>query len=270
MKIAIIGLGLIGGSFAKAIKKYIDYTVFGFNRSEIVLQKAIDQKVIDGTDIFSADLFILALYPAATIEFVKNNAEKLKSKIVLDTCGIKTKICEELFKTASEHGFKFFGGHPMAGKEKGGFDNSTADLFKNASFILTPFKKEDADIKIIENLIIKTGFSDFVITTPKEHDEIIAFTSQLPHVLAAAYINDVCAEKHKGFSAGSYRDVSRVAKINAKMWTELFLENSENLSNKIDTLIKNLETIKTAINNKNFETIYNILDVASKRKERFG
>ena len=171
-------------------------------------------------------MIILTMYPQADVEFIEKNGNYIKKgALVTDASGIKKAICPQLKELAEKYGFAFAGSHPMAGKEKNGFDVSDADLYKNASYIITPCGADQKYIDILSELAKSIGFTTIKITTPEEHDRMIAFTSQLPHVLACSYVMSPCCPNHKGFSAGSYRDVSRVANINSKLWSELFLEN---------------------------------------------
>ncbi len=273
MNIAVVGLGLIGGSFCYALKEYTDHGVIGINRSKETLIKAKAQGAIDvmGDDLSlnDADIVILGLYPQITIDYIRNNADKFKKgAIVIDTCGIKTKICSELTPISEEFGFTFLGGHPMAGKEKFGFDVAEATLFKGASMILTPVTDEQNEAaKGLEKLFYTIGFGNVVITAPEHHDKVIAFTSQIPHVLANAYVKSPASREFSGFSAGSFRDVSRVAKLNVPMWTELFLENKEALTRQIDILIKNISDINEAIKEEDKDRLFELLDKGSKIKE---
>lgn len=252
MKIIIAGLGIIGGSFAKAIKKYTDHTIIGLNRSRKPLEDALHCGAIDriGTteDLKNADMLILGMFPEAAVRFVRENAALIpKECIVIDSAGIKSEICPELSAIADEYGFTFVGCHPMAGKEKNGFDASEEDLFVGASCILVPGKARKDAVELVAALARKIGFGRIVITTPEEHDRMIAFTSQLPHVIACSYVMSPVCPKHNGFSAGSYRDVSRVASINEKLWAELFIENKEPLMTEIDLLTEHLANIRSAI-----------------------
>lgn len=253
MKIAVIGLGLIGGSLAKACKQNAGNVVLGYDISESVALKAklvgaID-KVITPADIGEADVVFVALYKAQTIEFVKANATKFKKgAIVMDCAGTKRGICEELSAVASAHGFYFVGSHPMAGREQSGFEYSRDNLFDNASMLLTPTAGTPIEVLAKIKAICKDiGFAEVVITTPEHHDEVIAFTSQLAHVVSNAYVKSPTAKIQRGYSAGSYRDMTRVAYMNVPMWRELFFDNKDNLCNEIDTLIKNLTELKGAI-----------------------
>lgn len=273
MKIAVVGLGIIGGSMAMAIKKYTNHYVIGINRTKATLEKALNCGAIDEMgdedSVSQADLIILGLYPALAVEFIERNRDKIKKgAIVTDTSGIKSAVCPALEKIAADNGFVFIGSHPMAGKETAGFDSADADLFSGASFIVVPGNAPHSELSTLCSLAIEIGFSGIRLTTPEEHDRMIAYTSQLPHVLACAYVLSPQCPNHKGFSAGSYRDVSRVAKINAPLWSELFIENRKPLLDEINTLINNLNLIKGKIENKNSEELIEILDKSRTIKEQ--
>ncbi len=273
MKIAVVGLGIIGGSMAMAIKKYTEHYVIGINRTRATLEKALECGAIDEIgeedSIRNADLIILGLYPALAVDFIKRNCDKIKKDtIVTDTSGIKAAICPELDKIAEENGFTFIGSHPMAGKETNGFDSADADLFFGASFIVVPGNASCDKVRTLCRLAMDIGFSGVRLTTTEEHDRMIAYTSQLPHVLACAYVLSPQCPNHKGFSAGSYRDVSRVAKINATLWSELFIENREPLIAEIDTLINNLELIKNGIEAKDTDGLIKTLGRCRQIKEQ--
>ena len=275
MKIVIAGLGLIGGSYAKAIKKYTDHTVIGLNRSEKTLQLALECGAIDkiGTldDLKTADMLILGTYPQAAVEFIEKNGEYIgKDCIVCDTCGIKSEICPKMVELSKQYGFTFVGTHPMAGKEVNGFGAADEDLFKNASCIIVPCGAPKQAINLVTNFVFSIGFTQSPVTTPQQHDRMIAFTSQVPHVLACAYVLSPQCKKHNGFSAGSYRDVSRVAKINADLWTELFLENKEPLVAELDELIHNLTMLRNHIEQENDKQIHKQLQQARQIKEELG
>ena len=275
MNIVVAGLGIIGGSLAKAIKKYTDNYVYGMNRSHEPLEKALECGAVDAKGdqevLGKADILILGLYPEAAVEFVRKNGMYInKDCVVVDTSGIKSEICPQMDKLASEFGITFVGFHPMAGKEKNGFDVSDADLFKNASAIIVKGNASDAAAERIVSLCTKIGFGRVVYTTPEEHDRMIAFTSQLPHVLACAYVFSPHCPYHSGFSAGSYRDVSRVANINADLWSELFIENKKPLITEIDTLISNLMLIRNGIEDGDRRELTKILHRAKLIKEELG
>ena len=273
MNIIISGLGIIGGSFAKALAKYTDHHIIGINRSEKPLQDALACGAIHeiGTreSIKAADMIILGTFPEAAVKFVRDNADIIpKSCIVTDTSGIKGQICPELVQLSKEYGFKFIGGHPMAGKETNGFASSDADLFQNASYIIVPCGADEKDISFISTLMKKIGFVIIKVATPEEHDRMIAYTSQLPHVIACAYVLNESCTNHKGFSAGSYRDVSRVARINVPLWTELFSENKNSLVSELDEFIENMTSIRNAVADGNNDAVSELLSKARDVKER--
>lgn len=250
-KVVIVGLGLIGGSLAKAFKKYTKAAVIGMDTDAEVLAAAEEAGAINrrggDEDLQSADFVFLCVYPEAAVRFMEEHAHLLRPGcIVTDTAGIKGKICPALVELSKSHGFVFIGSHPMAGKERNGFDAADAELFQGASYILVPCGAPPEAVDRLSSLVLTLGFARTVLTTPDEHDRMIAFTSQLPHVLACAYVMSPCCPKHPGFSAGSYRDVSRVARINEKLWAELFLDNREALVGELDILIENITSIKRA------------------------
>lgn len=274
MKAAIVGMGLIGGSFARAFKAMTDWEVYAENRSRDVLKRAEEAGAIDGEltpEILSqCELIIVALYPQRLIEWLEKNAESIsKNAVVTDTCGVKQAVCEPCRKIAEKHGFTFIGAHPMAGVEHSGFDHSKADMFQNASMILVPNENTpEQKVKWLESVSREVGFSKIVITTPFEHDRMIAFTSQLAHVVSSAYVQSPCALNHKGFSAGSYRDMTRVATLNEDMWTELFLDNSETLADQVDELVDMLKKYGDAIRSKNAPVLKELLRNGRIRKEQ--
>lgn len=274
MLIGIAGLGLIGGSIAKALKYNTDNTVLGYDIDRGVLLKAklvgaVDDELND-ENISNCDIIITGLYPQDTLDFINGKADKIKKgAIVLDSCGVKGIICEPLWKTAKENGFSFYGAHPMAGLHFSGFEYSEVNMFVNASMIIVPSKDaEIGELEIIKNLFTSLGFTNIQISTPEEHDRIIAYTSQLAHVVSNAYVKSPNAEVHKGFSAGSYKDLTRVAKLNETMWTELFLDNRENLINEVDTIIENLQQYSAALKSKDADTLKELLKQGRVRKEK--
>ncbi len=272
MNIFVCGLGLIGGSLARAITKYTAHTVIGYDGAKEVTGKALCEGAISKAgspcDIAECDFVIMALYPKATVNFVKENKAYFKSgTVVVDTCGIKTEVCCALGDIFKATGVHFIGGHPMAGIEKSGFENSFATLFEGASMILCPehCKSEEA-IKKASELFCALGFGRITISTAEHHDKVIAFTSQLAHVVSSAYVHGKYATEHKGFSAGSFKDMTRVARLNPDMWTELFFENTENLSLAVGELIENLERFKTALDNSNRTEMHTLLSLGNERK----
>ena len=275
MKIAVIGLGIIGGSFCKAIKKHTAHTVIGINRTHSVAEQAKNDGSIDviGTveSLGEADIIFLCMYPQACVDFIKENGKFIKKgALVTDSSGIKSAICPQLYELSQEFGFVFVGSHPMAGKEKNGYGVSEAGLYKGASFIITPCGADEKYVNKLADLALSIGFGQVKITTPEEHDRMIAFTSQLPHVLACSYVLSPCCPNHNGFSAGSYRDVSRVANINSKLWSELFLENREPLITELDILIDNITRIKDAIKDNDREALADLLEQGHKIKQALG
>lgn len=275
MNILICGLGLIGASLAKTLKKNTDNVVLGWNRTTSVTEKALNDGTIDKTGtleelIPQADITFINFYPEAIVPFILDNKDLFKKdSIVTDSCGIKTKICREIEKHDLD--FYYIGAHPMAGREVGGYDNSLATLYDNASFIVTPYdstprNKVDALVGLAQNM----GFARTVVTTPEHHDEMIAFTSQIAHVLACSYVLSPLAPSHAGYSAGSYRDVSRVARINADMWADLFIDNKDALVREVDDLVSNLMQFKYNIVNEDTQALKDLMNKANKIKEEIG
>lgn len=265
MVIGVSGLGLIGGSLARALSESGKHEVYGFdiNRSSILAAKlvgAIKDELNEKT-ISACDVIFVALYPKDTVEYIRNIAPLIKKgAIVADCGGVKRSVCAPCEKLAAENGFEFVGAHPMAGTQFSGFTRSRGNLFKNATMILTP--KDNTDIRVLHKLrtvLDDAGFGEVNITSPEEHDRIIAFTSQLPHVISNAYIKSTTAVSQKGFSAGSYRDLTRVSKLNEKMWTELFFENKDNLVHEIDFLIDRLSEYSQALKADDRERLVTLL-----------
>ena len=273
MTTAVVGLGLIGGSLCKTIKKNTSHTVYGFDLDNTISTYALMDggidRILDDENISECDFILLCVYPKATVEFLKEKAPLIKKDAVVIYCGgVKKAICESCFEIANEHGFTFIGGHPMADLHHSGYKNSTADLFIDASMILTPQSTDDIALLESVTLFVKSlGFSTVTVTTPDEHDTIIAFTSQLAHVVSNAYVKSPQAKAHKGFSAGSYKDMTRVARLNENMWTELFMENKEHLIFEIDHLIKSLNEYKEAMQNDDVDTLKALLKDGSDRKK---
>ena len=273
MTTAVVGLGLIGGSLCKTIKKNTSHTVYGFDLDNTISTYALMDggidRILDDENISECDFILLCVYPKATVEFLKEKAPLIKKDaVVIDCGGVKKAICESCFEIANEHGFTFIGGHPIACLHHSVYKNSTADLFIDASMILTPQSTDDIALLESVTLFVKSlGFSTVTVTTPDEHDTIIAFTSQLAHVVSNAYVKSPQAKAHKGFSAGSYKDMTRVARLNENMWTELFMENKEHLIFEIDHLIKSLNEYKEAMQNDDVDTLKALLKDGSDRKK---
>lgn len=275
MKILICGLGLIGASLAKTLKKNTKHTVLGWNRTQSVTQKALRDGVIDATGdidelMEDADVTFINFYPDAIVPFILEHSSSFKKdSIVTDSCGIKSKIVREMERHQLD--FYYIGAHPMAGREVGGYDNSLDNLFDNASFIVTPCddtprNKVDALVGLAQDM----KFARTVVTTPEHHDEMIAFTSQIAHVLACSYVLSPLAPMHPGYSAGSYRDVSRVARINAEMWATLFIDNKDALVREIDDLVSNLMKFKYNIVNEDEPALRELMNTANSIKEEIG
>lgn len=272
MTVGILGLGLIGGSLARAYK-LAGHTVYVKNRDERMLSFAMLSGAVDGKlnedTIPQCDLILLAIYPAGSADWLEANAPLISKRVlVIDCCGTKQLVCQRCFPIAKEYGFIFVGGHPMAGSQFSGFKYSRASLFQGAPMVLVPPVYDDmALLQRVKDALEPCGFGFFSVTTAADHDRMIAFTSQMPHILSNAFIKSPTALEHKGFSAGSYRDLTRVAWLNPGMWTELFLENRENLLFELDTYIQSLTQYRDALANQDEDTLYRLLDDGKKRKE---
>lgn len=273
--ILIVGLGLIGGSIAKALRTFTPHRVLAMDQDPEALDLAMACGAIEGPgyveDLPQVDVLWLCLYPQAAVEFARKYGAFLREDcIVSDACGIKNAVCPQLVELSRELGFVFVGGHPMAGKERSGFEASEATLFRGASYLLVPCGAPDWAKDTMKELAMDMGFGRVVETTPEHHDEMIAYTSQLPHALACAYVLSPRCPQHKGFSAGSYRDVSRVARINETLWTELFLDNRQALSRELSTLIENLSSIQSALDREDGEALRALLRKGRQVKEALG
>ena len=263
--VVVAGLGLMGGSMAMAFKEHTDWTVYGWNRTRAVAEKALDQGVIDGIaaeeTIAQCDLLIPVLYPAATIDFLKRIIPTMKPGArIVDLVGVKTSVIDELEPVALAAGIHYTGGHPMAGKEVAGFDNADADLYRGASMILVPTASTaPGDIEWMSELFIQLGFGMVKICDKYEHDRMIAHTSQLCHVVSNCYVKSPSSPKHKGFSAGSYRDMIRVAGVNEVLWTDLFLTNRDALLEELDIFVSDLLKVRNALANRDEEEMKRLL-----------
>ena len=270
MKIGIVGLGLIGGSLARAYRVYAtensqNIEIFASNRSRSILDFAIMSGVVDApldeSTIPQCDIIFIGLYPEATVEYMKTNAHLFgKDTIVMDLCGTKAKVCEAGFALAKEHGFTFVGGHPMAGTQFSGYKHSKADMFQGAPMVIVPPTFGDIElISRVKELLLPAGFGRFSYVDADRHDKLIAFTSQLAHIVSNAYVKSPSALERKGISAGSYKDLTRVAYLNENMWTELFMENKDNLVFELDFIIKELQKYSDAIKNDDAQTLRQLL-----------
>lgn len=272
MNIVVVGLGLIGGSIAKALSKKTSHHIIGIDRNEAVLQDALSCSAIheigNYATLSKADLLYLCLYPHDCVAFFTESAPCLKPDcIVTDAAGTKQYICRELTALSKQYGFLFLGSHPMAGKEQSGFSASDSELFLGASYLLTPCDAPEHAVETVKNLALSMGFESVRLTTPEEHDKQIAFTSQLPHLLACSYVKSPRCMQHKGFSAGSYRDVSRVARINETLWTELFLENREALLTELADFVDHIQQLQEAITHNDADTLKKLLTEGREIKE---
>lgn len=270
--VGVIGLGLMGASLCKALGER-GHRILGKDTDEHVQKYALLTGTVreELTDEKAAecDYLFLAVYPGAAVETLRRLAPLISpDTVVCDLCGVKRAVCEPCFKIAKEHGFTFIGGHPMAGKQFSGIKYADGNLFQNATMILVPREQEDLfRVGGLSELLRETGFRSVTITTADKHDEMIAFTSQLAHVVSNAYIKSPTAAEHLSFSAGSYRDLTRVAKLNETMWTELFLDNADHLGFELDCLIRSLQEYRDAISAGDAQTLCRLLREGRERKE---
>ncbi len=272
MKVGILGLGLIGGSLARAYSK-AGHTVYACEKDENMLAFAqlagAVQCVLDVNTLPLCDLVLLAIYADGAASWLEQNAAFVsKQAMVIDCCGIKQAICDRCFPLATKYGFTFIGGHPMAGSHNSGFKYSRSNLFQGAPMVLVPPRFDDPELlQWAKDMLEPCNFGSYSVTTAAEHDKMIAFTSQMPHILSNGYIKSPTAQQHKGFSAGSYKDLTRVAWLNPQMWAELFLSNKENVLFELDTYIESLQQYRNAISCEDKDTLIALLDAGRKRKE---
>ena len=272
MIVGILGLGLIGGSLARAYA-LAGHTVYAAEKNEDMLSFAMLSGAVHGKlnedSITECDLLLLAIYPDGSAGWLEQNAHLVKKDaLVMDCCGIKEEICRRCFPLAEQYGFTFVGGHPMAGTHFSGFKYSRATLFNGAPMVLVPPRYDDIDLlDRVKNALSPCGFGSFSVTTAQEHDRLIAFTSQMPHVISNAFIKSPTASSHKGFSAGSYKDLTRVAWLNAPMWAELCMENREHMLFELDSYIISLQAYKTALENQDLDGLTALLEEGKRRKE---
>ena len=273
MKTLIVGLGLIGGSVARRLRGFHDTFITGIDKDEKTLELAKTDGVIDEgfteneQAVRGADFIILCLYPKANVEFMRTNAGLLKKGcIITDVSGVKGYMVNELEKILPGY-VDYVGGHPMAGREVGGYQSSTDTLFERASFLITPTEKNKPEsIALVRELAEYIGCAHVVTTTPSEHDAMIAYTSQLMHVVAVALCDNPVLERSAFFSAGSLRDCTRVANINEVMWSELFLENKEQLIERISEMQNSLQKMRGALEDEDEEELRNIMKYAKGQK----
>lgn len=272
MKVGILGLGLIGGSLARAYALE-GHTVYAAEKDERMLSFATLAGAVHGRldeeAIPQCDLILLAIYPGGSADWLEANGPLVsKDTLVMDCCGTKEEICRRCFPLARQYGFTFVGGHPMAGSQFSGFKYSRADLFAGAPMVLVPTVFDDIYLlDRVKKLLEPCHFGFFSVTTAQQHDKMIAFTSQMPHILSNAFIKSPTALSHKGFSAGSYKDLTRVAWLNPQMWAELFLENRENLLFELDQYMGSLSAYREAIEKEDIITLTALLEEGKRRKE---
>ncbi len=270
--VGILGLGLIGGSFAKAYHA-AGWTVLAADRDAAILSFAQMSGAVDGTlgaeNAAQCDLILACICPEAAIAELTGLAPHIGEKpVVIDCCGTKRVVCEALFPVAEQYGFTYLGGHPMAGSHHSGFKYARENLYHNAPMVLVPPSFDDiALLQRVKELLAPAGFGRISVTTAQAHDEMIAFTSQMPHLISNAYIKSPTAAEHKGFSAGSYKDMTRVAWLNAPMWAELFLENRDCLLRELGWLMESLREYRAALEKNDLPELTRLLEEGKKRKE---
>lgn len=276
MKIAIIGLGLIGGSLARTIKLHTDATVYGCDLNPSTMEQAnlmgaIDAELTDEA-LRDCDLTLVALYPSAIIDWIRAHADAFKpGSLVIDCGGVKQVICEAIAPIAVNKPWRFIGGHPMAGREFSGFRYARDDLFDHASMILCPQGDDDLEaLQRARDFFLDLGFRRVQFTTPKTHDEMIAYTSQLAHIVSSAYVKCPLAGKHRGFSAGSFADMTRVARLNEDMWTELFFDNREALLPVLEDLTRRVSEYRDALRDGDTEAMRRLLREGREIKEKLS
>lgn len=272
MTVGILGLGLIGGSMARAYALE-GHHVLACEKDEQMLSFAMLAGAVHGrldqATISACDLILLAIYPGGSAAWLEENAHLVrKDALVMDLCGIKREVCRRCFPLADQYGFTFVGGHPMAGSQFSGFKYSRATLFKGQPMVLVPPKFDDMELlDRCKQALTPCGFGQFSVTTAEDHDKMIAFTSQMPHILSNAFIKSPTARSHKGFSAGSYKDLTRVAWLNPQMWAELFLENKDFTLSELDIYIGSLRAYREALANDDLVTLTALLEEGKRRKE---
>lgn len=276
MIITIVGMGVIGGSYAQALKKKTSHTIYGIDIHQPSIDKALAEGIIDDGETVGnrllplSDLVIFSIYPRSIVPFIQQHASNFKKGAVLnDATGVKHVIVDEILN-ALPNTVEFVFGHPMAGREKRGYDFADYHVFEGANYILTPVPSNtDANLLLIHNLMKQLGFKNIVTVSPQEHDELISFTSQLPHALAIALINSDIETRDTGkFIGDSYRELTRIANINEELWSELFLENKEYLLASIQNFEYELEKIKKSIEQDDLNALKSIFIQSSKRREK--
>jgi len=272
--VGVAGLGLIGGSVAKALRAYTGCRIFGADSSAGTLDAALSDGVLHGElaadTLPLCDWVFIALYPNAAVGWARSHAARVrKGTVVIDLCGVKRVVCEGIAPLAEEHGFTFIGGHPMAGVARFGYPNADKDMFRGASMILTPGAPLDPELhEALCALFGAMGFSCLKLTGPDEHDRMIAYTSQLAHVLSSAYAQSPSAARHTGFSAGSLKDMTRVATLNVPMWAELFMENRDYLAEEVESLASRLSGYAKALRANDIDEVARLLQQGCDSKKQ--
>ena len=276
MNVGIVGLGLIGGSMAKSIKNRTSHTVWGIDLNAETMTMARMCGAIDAPlteeNLPQCDLILVAIRPGAAVEWVRTHAHLIApSAILVDLCGVKRTVVSAITPIARERGFAYIGGHPMAGRERGGFTASSEDLYVGASMILTPDQRTDMQLlETLKAFFLDLGFAGLTFSDPAEHDRIIAFTSQLAHIVSSAYIKSPEAQRRRGFSAGSFQDMTRVARLDEDMWTELFLDDADYLTTELDELIVHLREYADAIRARDAQALHALLRDGREKKASAG
>lgn len=276
MTIGIVGLGLIGGSVAKSAKERTGHTVYGMDREPETITLARMGGAIDGPlnehNLPWCDIIILAMRPADAVAWVRERARMISAKaVVVDMCGVKRNVCAEIAPIALKNGFTYVGGHPMAGRERGGFTASSEKLFSGAYMVLTPDERADAShLEALKNFFTDLGFAGLTFSNPDEHDRIIAYTSQLAHIVSSAYVKSPTAERRRGFSAGSFLDLTRVARLDEEMWTELCMDNADYLSEELDGLMERLQEYAKALKERDADALRALLKAGREKKALVG
>jgi prephenate dehydrogenase len=276
MNVGIVGLGLIGGSMAKAIKNRTAHTVFGCDLNSETMALSRMSGAIDGTlneeTLPLCDLILIAIRPGAAVTWMTDQAHRIApSAIVVDLCGVKRDVVKALAPIAAQHGFAYIGGHPMAGRERSGFTAATDDLYVGASMILTPDARTDMQLlETLKHFFLDVGFASLTFSDPEEHDRIIAYTSQLAHIVSSAYVKSPEAQRRRGFSAGSFRDMTRVARLDEDMWTELMLCDADYLVKELDILLNNISAYRDALQQRDAQSLHDLLKAGREAKATAG
>ncbi len=274
MNILVVGLGLIGGSFCKALSSRTENGIFGYDINEKPIEMAVRDRAIKKAlapeEFEKADLVLICLPPKIAMDFFEENAQRFKKgTIIADVCGVKNMVSKTMETAALKNGLRYVGTHPMAGREFGGYKYALENLYDNRSFIVTPTENTDKEaLETVKDLARAVGFKKIVESTPAAHDRTIAYTSQLAHVVSSAYVKSPSIQKESGFTAGSFQDMTRIATLNENMWTDLFMQNREALLYELDTLIENLGKYRSALSESDAQTMTELLREGRMIKEK--